>query len=341
MQLDGVDIGICQQVRQLARRHGDKRTDDDEAAAFLRRGEIPCAQKRAGLKADERRDDGSRSPEEKLFPLFHGPEDGESDDVHVASIAGIDDAETAIAARAQRVRNGLRPSPADIFDGDGADIVSADGPAHLLADVVLQVRRDKPEGGVLRIGGLGRRYQLVALLDVVDIVDREAPPLEKGRHAERHRLLPPECRFEGFDLGPEVAAQGRVASADDHKPAARLRSGLRDVPRNLAIELDRLASGQASRVGEDEKDRAALELRPQGLDGPRRQDRDVMDCLATRRVVVHDDEGECLLSRKLTDRGKEVFLPGRREASALFRCMTIAFFTRHGTNGTSGTVFLP
>ena len=200
-----------------------------------------------------------------MLPLFHGPEDGESYDVHIASVAGIDDAETAVAARAQPVRNGLRPSPADILQGDGADIVSADGLAHFLAYVVPQVRRDKPEGRILRIGRLGRRNQLVALPDVVDIVDREATPFEKGGHAERHRLMPSELRFKGFDLGPEVAAQGRVAAADDHKPAARLLGGFRDVLRNLAIELDRLTGRLASRVGEDEKGRAALKLRPEGF----------------------------------------------------------------------------
>ena len=76
----------------------------------------------------------------KRFPPLHGTVDGQRNDVHIASLTGIDDAEAAVAATCKLFGNPLRPSPADVLERDGADVLAGDGAAHLLANVIFQVR---------------------------------------------------------------------------------------------------------------------------------------------------------------------------------------------------------
>ena len=207
--------------------------------------------------------------------------DAADDGVEVVVVLGVDDDPPA---RLAEPLGGT--AAADLVEREARDR----DVAALLAHEVEQVRRAVAERGVA--GELGLPHRHVA--GPVDVVAREAPGLEE-RGDEQDGVVAaaddgaPRA-VDRLDLGADVAAQRRVAAADD----LQVRVLLEQPARDALGQLRRLGLRERARVGEEER-RLGVE-RERGV-VEREHDRDAVDGLGAGGVVIENGDHAVLDTR--------------------------------------------
>ena len=123
-----------------------------------------------------------------------------------------------------------------IIQGDRGDVFFGCSPLGFLLDPTTKIGMLVAENGILSVGGLCRRNELIALGHVMHITDGVPPALQEKRDDEARSGRRSQAGLEGVYLAGKMPPQRGIAAADDFQFDAGLLRRLRTsvVPRPRA-----------------------------------------------------------------------------------------------------------
>lgn len=134
--------------------------------------------------------------------------------MHIRLCRRIDNNDASLRQAHQFSKYCVRTTGADLVDSHRMELRRAKTTRGLFKHVILQIGTLVPEGSVLRELRLARRNQVLALHDVMDVVDGKAAALEEERREDPGVGGAEDGRGD-VSFKREMPAQGTVAAQND------------------------------------------------------------------------------------------------------------------------------
>ena len=269
--------------------------DHDHAAepGFLD-DHVAAREQRAVRNAAHDLDKPRRRPEHKTLALSHRAIEGDTEHLEITVIHRVE-ADLAEARYCHELRlDAVDRHAAQAVERDAGHVRGTVRAVGLFFDVFGDRRFCVTEGLVLRKLGLRRRHQFVALLDVVDVSDGEAPALLEKRgedlavHGETACLHPfaQQPRLQRI-----VAAERGIAAGEEQIRFSTFLGNCGHGVRDLAVDGGGFRYGHAAGIGQDVKDPVCLgKAHTNAFRRPIGVDRDVVYGLHAGGIVVKNDQ---------------------------------------------------